>query len=252
VESLVGALAGEHAWGECVQTALHEGASLPHGPSYANVVGYGLACASSSSPSDHIDATDIERLTVLTQEAIAIPGLLADDRSGLYESLVAHLQGHDDAAAKLWAERWLTFLEGEAATATTPAARAVFDPHRVSAALALGHPERALPALEQSERDFPTDYNPPAREAVVLRELRRLDDAEAAGQRALKLVYGPRRIRVLQTLASIRSKRSDVNGQRAALQEALTVARALSAAERRETFVRTLEGELAKLPAQAP
>jgi tetratricopeptide (TPR) repeat protein len=60
-------------------------------------------------------------------------------------------------------------LDGEAARAKTPAARAVYDPHRLSAYIEIGHAERAIPMLEQSQRDFPDDYNPPARLALAYR-----------------------------------------------------------------------------------
>jgi hypothetical protein len=57
--------------------------------------------------------------------------------------------------------------------------------------------------LEQSERDFPDDYNPPARLARVYLGLGRLDDALAAVRRAESKAYGPRTLRVLSTEADI-------------------------------------------------
>ncbi|MFY0581916.1 hypothetical protein ACN28S_53410 [Cystobacter fuscus] len=47
---------------------------------------------------------------------------------------------------------------------------------------------RAVPAIEQSERELPNDYNPPARLANLYRRLNRLDDALAASTRALAKV----------------------------------------------------------------
>ena len=51
-------------------------------------------------------------------------------------------------------------------------------------------------AVHKPERDSPDDYNGPARLGIAYLELGRYDDAAAACERALKKVYGPRRLRV--------------------------------------------------------
>ncbi len=62
----------------------------------------------------------------------------------------------------------------------TPEQRTVFDSHRVAAALELKQPQRVIAALQLSERDFPTDYNPPARLAAAFQALQDWDRALAA------------------------------------------------------------------------
>ena len=119
------------------------------------------------------------------------------------------------------ASTWALFLEREAAHAPTRQARAVFDPHRLSAYLASGEPERALPMLIESERDFPDDYNAPARLARVYLTASRLDEAKAAIDRAVARVYGPRSLRVLGLAADIAKARADLEGERVALEHAL-------------------------------
>jgi hypothetical protein len=57
--------------------------------------------------------------------------------------------------------------------------------------------------LEQSERDFPKDYNPPSRLAQVHLDLAQLDAALLAVERALERVHGPRRLRVMRQKADI-------------------------------------------------
>ena len=58
--------------------------------------------------------------------------ILADDRSSLFEELVSYLKWDEQKPeAKIMAERWRAFLDREAARAATPAARVVFDSHRV-------------------------------------------------------------------------------------------------------------------------
>jgi tetratricopeptide (TPR) repeat protein len=155
--------------------------------------------------------------------------ILADDRSGLFEAMVDDLderkhpaEAHEVAAA------WAAFLEGEAAHAKTPDARAVFDPHRMGAYLALGTPERALPMLEQSARDFPHDYNPPARIARVYFEMHRWAEARTAIDQALALAYGPRRLRLCSLKADILVAEGDPHGAAAVLRAAVAEGRSMS------------------------
>jgi tetratricopeptide (TPR) repeat protein len=81
----------------------------------------------------------------------------------------------------------------------------VFDSHRVEAALALGRPEAAMAALQASARDFPRDYNPPARLARLYLTAGRIEQARAEMDRALGLVYGPRRKRLEQLQGEIQA-----------------------------------------------
>jgi tetratricopeptide (TPR) repeat protein len=156
-------------------------------------------------------------------------------------------QRKDDAGARKLAEEWLAFLEDQAAKAPNAEARAAFDSHRVAAALKAGDPARAIPALEQSERDLPGDYNPPNRLAGVYRRLGRLDEALAANGRALAKAYGAPKIGVYQTRAAILEKKGDIAGARKTLQEGLGFAAGLpqggSVAKRAEA----LKSDLQKL-----
>jgi peptide deformylase len=219
----------------CAETALAEAATLPPGGVRANVVGWGLSCAADAKFEGEAP------LRKLAEEAVNDPGVLADDRSSLYESLVEASQRAGEAEkAREWAEKWWAFLDDEARRAKTPAGRAVYDAHRTSAALASGRPERVLPVLERSARDLPRDYNPPARTALVLRELGRLDDALAAIDRALPLAYGPRKLRLFDTKASILEKKGDAPARAATLQAALDHAKSLPPSPRRDEAIQRL------------
>jgi tetratricopeptide (TPR) repeat protein len=148
--------------------------------------------------------------------------LVADDRSGLFEELVDSRKAAGDAKGTDEAARaWAAFLEDEAAKAPTPAARVVFDSHRLSAYLAMGEPERALPMLERSAADFPDDYDPPAREATAYLAMKRWDDALAAAKRARARAYGPRRLRVAALEADALEAKGDRAGAALSLREAL-------------------------------
>ncbi|MCU1279612.1 MAG: thiol reductase thioredoxin [bacterium] len=244
IESLIAGLQMAHEAPACAQTAIELTPAMVRGPSFANAVGSGLGCAASLKGDDRARA--LAKLEPLAEEALKLPGLLADDRSGLYETMVdLRDEGGDSAGKKTLAARWLSFLEGEAAKATAVEQRAAFDPHRVNAALAMGEPLRAEAALKQSEHDLPADYNPPARLGLIYRAAGRLDDALAAVDRALPKVYGPRAMRLYQLKTDIQIAKGDREGARKTLQKALQVARALPAEQRRDEFVASIEKKLA-------
>jgi len=169
-------------------------------------------------------------------------------RAGLYDALTrARQAARDEAGARALGEAFWEFLEAEGARARTPAERASLDSWRVSCAIELSDPARAVPRLQASERDLPGDYNPPARLARLHQELGRSKEALAAADRALALVYGPRRLRVLDVKASILEAGGERAAARAALEEAVAFAGTLPAAQRNERAVAGLQARLQKL-----
>jgi thiol-disulfide isomerase/thioredoxin len=248
IESWLTALSGNKAFKECVDVAIAEAPKLPRGPSYVNAVYLGLSCQQEADAKEPWRLDAGEQLFALAQDALKVEGILADDRSGLYETLVGYLddKGDKKGSAAL-ATEWLTFLEGEAAKAPTPAARAVFDPHRVEAAIASGQAQKMVAPLLKSEQELPEDYNPAARLALIYRELGKFDDALGAADRAMAKVYGPRKLRVMETRASILAKKGDLAGQKEQLTLAVAYARALPAGQRNDKTIARLEGTLGKL-----
>ncbi len=249
LESLLIAQYGAQRYEDCARAAQAELARVPHSASWANAAALGLSCALEAP--DDADAAGVKELRASLEararEALS-PGLAmpADDRSGVYDVLVqARLSARDEAGAKALAEQWLSFLEGEAARAPTPEQRTVFDSHRISASLVLGDPMRVVPAIEQSEKDLPDDYNPPARLANLYRRLGRLDDALAASTRALAKVQGGRRLRVLSDRADIHLARGERDAAARTLEEALAYAKTLSGAQASQRQVTALEKKLA-------
>jgi thiol-disulfide isomerase/thioredoxin len=219
VEALVSILAARDAEAECAETALAHGPALPAGTSRATVLAMGLGCARDAKRRD-LSAS----LSAAAERALADPDprTLADDRHAMYEELFETKKAEGDAAgAHAIAERWVSYLDGEASRTRTKVARAALDPDRLSAYLALGTPDRAIPMLTESERDFPDDYNPPARLALVYLEKKELDHAQAAIDRAIARVYGPRAMRVFLTAADIAKARGDRAAEHRALEQAL-------------------------------
>ena len=227
VDAIVTSLADAKQLGSCVTTGADEAPRLPPGTALADVLRAAMGCAQ-DLPADAPERKHLAALTTLAESVVsdASQPILADDRSDLYDYVVhaLHDLGRADESRQV-AQGWATFLEAQATRAPTPAARAVFDAHRLLAYLALGTPERAVPMLDQSQRDFPADYNPPARLAMAYLQLKRFDDALAAVKRALARAYGPRKLRLWSLEADIHEARKDRASARAALREALDFAR---------------------------
>jgi tetratricopeptide (TPR) repeat protein len=219
-------------------------------PSAANVAASGLDAAlglpdTLAGRNDLVAAFESGAREVLADSTLDIA---ADDRSGVYVALLDARQDAKDAAgARRVAGEWAAFLEREAGRAATPEKRAVFDSHRLSAYLELGEPQRAIPALEASERDLPGDYNPPARLAVAYNAMKRWDEALAASDRALAKSYGPRRLGILSTRADILRDRGDRAAARQVLEQALSEAQALPTGQRSEGAIAALRKKLAAL-----
>ena len=248
VESLLFALSKAKDCPAALQVAREALPKLRATSSAPNVAVTGLGCALKLPETDASRKEAVAFFERTAREVIADPKVVAaaDDRSGLYGELVeARKDAKDESGAKQTATAWAAFLDAEAAKAKTPEARTVFDAHRLSAYIEMGEPQRAIPMLVASARDLPQDYNPPARLAIAYKEMKRWDDALAATDRALALVYGPRKIRVLGTRADVLLARGDKEKARATLEEALATARALPPAQRSDAMLAAIQKRIA-------
>jgi tetratricopeptide (TPR) repeat protein len=252
-DALVASLSGSKQPARCVASARQLLPTVGQSPVRANLAAGGLDCALSLEADDPARKAAIAEFETLAQQVLADTSLplAADDRSGIYGTLVDVRKDAGDAdGAKRVAGRWAAYLEAEATRARTPEERAVFDPHRLSAYIEMGTPEKAVPMLQASERDLPGDYNPPARLAVACKELGRWDEAQAAADRALKLAYGPRKVRIYLTRVDIDTGRGDTAAARRDLQDALAFVQTLPAG-RREGLRKMLEDRLARVVSKA-
>jgi tetratricopeptide (TPR) repeat protein len=247
-ESLLFALQSTRDYFACADTARAAFGKLAQTPSAANVAAIGLDCALS------IDANDPRRPTLvaaLAGDARQVidhprPGWAADDVSSVYDELAQERSAaKDESGRREVLTGWARFLEGKAARAKTPEARAVFDSHRVSVYLALGEPERAVPMLEASQRYLPDDYNPPARLAAAYKAMKRWDDALAAIDQALAKAYGPRKVGFFGTRADILAAKGDTAGARQTLEEGIRFAEALPVEQRSDQTIAGLKKKLA-------
>lgn len=217
-----------------------------------NIVSYGLDFAI-SLPEDHPDRP--KKMADMERQALEIANdtlldLVPDDRSGVYIALLGAREAvGDEKGYRMIAAQWAAFLDGAAAAAKTPAARAVFDSHRLSAYLELDEPEKAVPFLEQSERDFPDDYNPPARLAIAYRAMKEWDRGIAAAERALSKngTAGPRRLLILDNLAQLYEGKGDLDAARRTLADAIAHGEGLPEGARADSRVKALKARLEAL-----
>ena len=239
--SLLAALQKNGDLEACAAVARRETPALERGPAFAAASLTGLGCAVDAPESAPWRDASVKDLEALVVESLGLNNVLADDRSSAYGVLVDRRKARgDQAGAREIAVRWMTFLESQAAAAGSVEARASFDSHRVAAALALDDPTRAVPALLASERDLPDDYNPPARLAILYRELGRFDEALAASQRALDRAYGARKLRIFDTRADIFAKKGDPASAKRTLEEALTYAGTLPKSQQPQALLAQL------------
>ena len=236
----------------CAKMASDLIGKLPNGTQRVDVAVTGSGCATElkdSTQQKYLPAL-LAELKSITQD-LSLP-ILADDRSGAFEALVDAGQAiGEKTAARENAVAWAAFLEGVAARAGTPAERAVFDPHRLLAYLALNQPERAIPMLEQTAKDFPDDFNPPARMARAYLEMGKYDDAIANSDRALALANGPRKVKIALVKVDALAKKNDVAAERQTLADAIAFVGTLPTSQASPKMKIALEARLAKLEATA-
>ena len=249
VEALLFSLQVEKKYGDCVAFARVAWPKLRGSSSGPNLAATGLDCAMSQPEDAAGRAAAISEFEgpVRTVVTNAKRSLAADDISAFYGLLWdARKEAKDEVGAKKVADEWVGYLDGVAGGITDPEQRTALDPNRLNAYQAAGEIEKAIPMLEQSEKDFPKDYNPPARLALVYLMLKKGDEALAASDRALELVYGPRRIRVLEVRADIYAGRGDAAAAEETLQEAVKFADELPAGQRSDSQVASLKKKLEK------
>ena len=243
VEALTMVVSDEEKLQECIDLAKKEVPSLPQGSSRATVLATGIECASESKQAPG-DLLTWARADLAAQS----DARLVDDTSALFDSVVETLQKQGDlAGARTEAERWVALLDAAAAHAQTPAARSVFDAHRLLAYAAAGREMDAVPVLTQSQKDFPDDYNPPARLAKVYFDTRDYERARANIDVAFAKVYGPRTMRIASLGALISKAQQKPKDAAAFLHTAIARVKPLPLTVKQRRALDQLQRDLADL-----
>jgi tetratricopeptide (TPR) repeat protein len=248
VDGLTTQLTKAEKYAECAHVAHEQLPTLGRGTSVANVALAGLEC-SAKLPAGK-ETEPVKKALFQAVEDLARDSsqpILADDRSSLFEALVdARKQSGDKEGARRLAIDWSAFVDARAAAAKSPAERVVFDAHRMLAYLELGEASKALTMIEQSQRDFPGDYNHPARLAKVYSETSRFPEALAAIDRSLSLAYGPRKLKLFSLKARILTKQGDRPAARAVLEEGIREGEAMKLEGKQAKGLADLRAELAR------
>jgi thioredoxin-like negative regulator of GroEL len=155
----------------------------------------------------------VARLTQLVADAGA--PLSIDDRSDAMANLRDLLDTlGKPAEARAVAEKQRAMLDEAAAKAPTPMAAMTFNWQRCEVYAYLGKPLDMVPALEKSARDLPGEYDPRARLGWIYLKAGKLPEAAKWTDESLRLVYGPRKARVLAQRAEIAAKQNDAAGEK--------------------------------------
>ena len=251
VESLLFSLRRTGDRAGCAAVARDAYPRLAASPSAASVVGSGLDCALSVPETDANRAPLVAALADDARRVLASPrpDLAADDVSSLYGTLAGEREAaKDEGGRRQVLEDWAAFLEAQASKARTPAERVVFDSHRLDVYLELEQPDRAIAMLKQSQKDFPDDYNPPARLALAYAAKKDYAQALLASDKALSHAYGPRLVTILLARARIHRDAGDLLSARVTLEEAQREAEALPPGQRSDRQIADVKKRLEELP----
>jgi thiol-disulfide isomerase/thioredoxin len=204
--------------GGCLDLALAAADQTGNTANATDFLVWALTCAGDQaadpSKAKAVHEKAAARLAALVDDAAA--PLSIDDRSdamlNLREALVA-LGKKDEGKAV--AERQLAFLADAAAKAPDAWTRMTYNWPRAEVHVFLDRGAELVPALEQSAADLPREYDPPARLAWVLHKSKQHDAALPWIDKALALVYGPRKLRLHALAIDIAKARGDVASERA-------------------------------------
>lgn len=212
-----------------------------------------MSYCASSAPKEQ-QAKVLQKVRQRIEAAIASPAFAAhtaDDRSGVYSILIEAYDGlGQKAEADKATQARLAILEDAAARAKTPADRATFDAHRLECYLRLGKHAEAQKMLEASEKAAPKDFNPPWRLAVLHKA--RGDHAAglAAIDRALKLGYGPRQVRLYSTKIDLLSDARRYADARATIAQAKQTIAKIDPKLVRASWIEALDKQAAQIAAK--
>ncbi len=249
IGSLAWALKSNQQWHECATTAVGQAPHMERGASFGKLVLAGIMCVNQGG-SDEWTKSAREILEPLAEEAIALPAIARDHRFELYQNLMMLSDARNDKKrVAILGDRWLAELD-----ATKPKnddERSALDIARVDVESILGHPGRVLPALAESERAMPTNFNASLRLAQMELFAKRFDDAIGACTRGLAHATGPLgKSWLLQIQADALLGKGDTKAGRLALEKALREAEHISATGPRRNNVATIRKRLSSIDGQ--
>ena len=217
-----------------------------------------MSCADAYKPTSTTAADPVKPLrqhaVARWKQLLADPGALlsVDDRSDAMASLRETLDTlGDKAGAKATAEAQRKLLDDAAAKAASPIAAMTFNWPRAEVYVYLGKPLELVPALEKSAADLPKEYDPPARLGWIYWKANKLDDAATWTDKALALVYGPRKGRLLIQRADIAAAAGDHAKERTLRDQAIKLYEGLPASQQNPDALQQARQGLAAMASPA-
>ncbi len=249
-ESLIASLRHAHDYERCASRAVDLYPQLGGTASGATVADRGLSCAL-RLPDEQKPRPDVTAaLTKAVRDEAENPknGLIDGDRAALYLSLIAERRrAKDETGARSQREKLASFLEQRAAAAQTPEQRASYDFYRARVYRDLGQPEKSIPMLIQTERDFPADYVPPLWLSRAYSAMGKYDEALADSDRALALVSGAAKTMVLDLRADVYAAKGDKANAAQTLREAIAFSESLPPGQHDQNTIDSLKKKLEKM-----
>ncbi|HET7501984.1 MAG TPA: thioredoxin family protein [Kofleriaceae bacterium] len=178
--------------------------------------------------------------------------LSVDDRSDAMANLREVLDALGRSAeARAVAETQRALLDDAAAKASTPMARMTYNWQRCDVYAYLGKPLEMVPALEQSAKDLPGEYDPRARLGWIYLKAGKLPEATKWTDEALRMVYGPRKARLLAQRAEIAIAQHDKATERRIREETVKLWENMPAGQANPEALAKAKEALAALDAPA-
>ncbi|MDB4961792.1 MAG: hypothetical protein JWP01_1791 [Myxococcales bacterium] len=223
--------------------------------SATDFIGTAIECANQykTAPPERIRAFG-ERAATRLEAVLADPTapLSYDDRS---DAMVYLRELHDalgqKAKAVEVAEKQRALLDEASQKATSPLAAMTYIYQLADVYAYLGRPLDAVPVLEKSATDLPTEYDPPARLGSLYLKAGKLTEAAQWTDKAIALSYGPRKARVLSQRAEIAAKQGDAAGERTYRTQVVAMWELLPTGHANEESLEKAKAALAKLDAPA-
>jgi thioredoxin-like negative regulator of GroEL len=226
--------------------------------SVADFIGISLECAKDVLKADpasqaRVDAFRVIALNKLfTQYADTGGQLSIDDRSDAMtyaRELLVDMGNKDEA--KSVAQEQVTLLEKAIKDAPDPSVAATYLYQLSEAYIALDRPLEAVPTLQKYATALPKEYDPAMRLANVYVEAKRYEDAKMWADKALSLVYGPRKSRVLEIRASIAHAQNKPAEEKLYRTQAVDLWKSLPPGQQNPDALKKAEDALAALDAPA-
>ena len=187
--SLVTALEDGHQWQQCAEAAAAAATSMKRNAMFARTVVAGMWCLVDAYPATWLEA-QAHRLEPLAKEALSLPTTIRDHRDELYRTLMRlSLARKDERNAANLGSLWMDELN--AIKPANDEERSAVDIARVECIQVFGDPRRVLPALIDSERTMPNNWNASVRVAQMEEAAHDYDAAIAACDRGLSRSPGP-------------------------------------------------------------